>query len=142
MARSGRETIGNVSCWLSCGTISRTIRGKVVAQPQGGVAIRAPWWSIPFRGQSARIAGGGDPTGLKQIQVPVSGEKLTKGCVRTFRRLIQDSPDLKNCSLSARCLHGWLVAPLYAAGLSSRPGISTLVVVAEGRWTIPMGAFA
>jgi CHAT domain-containing protein len=75
--------------------------------------------------------------GLKQVQVPVSGERLTKE-IRTFRRLIQDSRS-QNYLPSAQTLYGWLVAPLQQDFQAT--GITTLVMVAEGSLrTIPMGA--
>ena len=75
--------------------------------------------------------------GLKQIQVPVTGEKLTKE-VRTFRRLIQDSRS-QNYLAPAQTLYGWLVAPLPQDCQAT--GITTLVMVAEGSLrTIPVGA--
>jgi len=75
--------------------------------------------------------------GLKQIQVPVNGEKLTKE-VRTFRRLIQDSRS-QNYLAPAQTLYGWLVAPLQQDFQAT--GITTLVMVAEGSLrTIPVGA--
>jgi CHAT domain-containing protein/tetratricopeptide (TPR) repeat protein len=75
--------------------------------------------------------------GLKQVQVPVSGEKLTKE-IRTFRRSIQDSRS-QNYLPSAQTLYGWLVAPLQQDFQAT--GITTLVMVAEGSLrTIPMGA--
>ena len=75
--------------------------------------------------------------GLKQVSVPVSGEKLTKE-IRTFRRLIQDSRS-QNYLASAQTLHGWLIAPLQQDLQGA--GINTLVMVAGGSLrTIPMGA--
>ena len=75
--------------------------------------------------------------GLKQVSVPVSGEKLTKE-IRTFRRLIQDSRS-QNYLASAQTLHGWLIAPLQQDLQGA--GINTLVMVADGSLrTIPMGA--
>lgn len=75
--------------------------------------------------------------GLKQVRVPVTGDKLTKE-IRSFRRLIQDSQS-QNYLSSAQTLHGWLVAPIQQdlQGTAAH----TLVVVAEGPLrTIPMGA--
>lgn len=75
--------------------------------------------------------------GLRQVQVPVSGDKLTKE-IRSFRRTIQDSRT-QNYLTSAQALHGWLVAPLQQDFQAT--GITTLVMVAEGSLrTIPMGA--
>ena len=75
--------------------------------------------------------------GLKQVRVPVAGEKLTKE-IRSFRRLIQDSQS-QNYLSSAQTLHGWLVAPLQQDLQGA--GIHTLVMVADGSLrTIPMGA--
>ncbi len=75
--------------------------------------------------------------GLKQVTVPVSGEKLTKE-IRAFRRQIQD-PRSQNYLPAAQALHGWILAPLernlHAAS------ITTLVMVAGGPLrTIPVGA--
>ncbi|HMV58159.1 MAG TPA: CHAT domain-containing protein, partial [Nitrospira sp.] len=75
--------------------------------------------------------------GLKQVRVPVAGEKLTKE-IRSFRRLIQDSQS-QNYLSSAQTLHGWLVAPIQQDLQGA--GVHTLVVVADGSLrTIPMGA--
>ncbi|MGC3976248.1 MAG: CHAT domain-containing protein [Nitrospira sp.] len=75
--------------------------------------------------------------GLKQVRVPVAGEKLTKE-IRSFRRLIQDSQSQHYLS-SAQTLHGWLVAPIQQDLQGA--GVHTLVVVADGSLrTIPMGA--
>ena len=76
-------------------------------------------------------------SGLKQVKVPVTGDKLTKE-IRAFRRLIQDSQS-QNYLSSAQTLHGWLVAPVQQDLQGA--GIHTLVMVAEGSLrTIPMGA--
>lgn len=75
--------------------------------------------------------------GLKQVGVPVKGDRLTKE-IRTFRQLIQD-PRSQNYLSSAQTLYGWLVAPLQP-GLQAA-GITTLVVVPDGALrTIPIGA--
>ena len=75
--------------------------------------------------------------GLKQVTVPVSGEKLTKE-IRTFRRQIQD-PRSQNYLPAAQALHGWLLAPL-ERNLQAA-SITTLVMVAGGPLrTIPVGA--
>lgn len=75
--------------------------------------------------------------GLKQVTVPVSGEKLTKE-IRTFRRQIQDHRS-QNYLPAAQALHGWLLAPL-ERNLQAA-SITTLVIVAEGPLrTIPVGA--
>ena len=76
-------------------------------------------------------------TGLKQVRVPVTGEKLTQE-IRSFRRLIQDSQS-QNYLSSAQTLHGWLVGPIQQDLQGA--GVHTLVMVAEGSLrTIPMGA--
>ncbi len=76
-------------------------------------------------------------SGLKQVRVPVAGDKLTKE-IRTFRRLVQDSQS-QNYLSSAQTLHGWLVAPVQQDLQGA--GIHTLVMVADGSLrTIPMGA--
>ena len=111
--------------------------GKVVAQHKGGALPSGTMVVYPISFPDRLELLVETPTGLKQIQVPVSGEKLTKE-IRTFRRLIQDSRS-QNYMASAQMLHGWLVAPLQQDFQST--GISTLVVVAEGALrTIPMGA--
>jgi CHAT domain-containing protein len=75
--------------------------------------------------------------GLKQVTVPVSGDKLTKE-IRTFRRQIQD-PRSQNYLPSAQALHGWLLAPMERNIQAA--GITTLVMVAQGPLrTIPVGA--
>lgn len=75
--------------------------------------------------------------GLKQVTVPVSGDKLTKE-IRTFRRQIQDHRS-QNYLPAAQALHGWLMAPL-ERNLEAA-GITTLVMVAQGPLrTIPVGA--
>ena len=75
--------------------------------------------------------------GLKQVKVPVTGDKLTKE-IRSFRRLIQDSQS-QNYLSSSQALHGWLVAPIQQDLQGA--AVHTLVVVAEGPLrTIPMGA--
>ena len=75
--------------------------------------------------------------GLKQVTVPVSGEKLTKE-IRTFRRQIQDQRS-QNYLPAAQALHGWLLAPL-ERNLQAA-SITTLVMVAQGPLrTIPVGA--
>lgn len=76
-------------------------------------------------------------SGLKQVRVPVAGDKLTKE-IRSFRRLVQDSQS-QNYLSSAQTLHGWLVAPVQQDLQGA--GIHTLVMVADGSLrTIPMGA--
>jgi CHAT domain-containing protein len=75
--------------------------------------------------------------GLKQVTVPVSGDKLTKE-IRTFRRQIQDQRS-QNYLPAAQALHGWLMAPL-ERNLQAA-SITTLVMVAQGPLrTIPVGA--
>ena len=75
--------------------------------------------------------------GLKQVRVPVTGDKLTNE-IRSFRRLIQDSQS-QNYLASAQTLHGWLIAPIQQDLQGA--GVHTLVMVAEGSLrTIPMGA--
>lgn len=75
--------------------------------------------------------------GLRQVTVPVSGDKLTKE-IRTFRRQIQDQRS-QNYLPAAQALHGWLMAPL-ERNLQAT-SITTLVMVAQGPLrTIPVGA--
>ena len=75
--------------------------------------------------------------GLKQVTVPVSGDKLTKE-IRTFRRQIQDNR-AQNYLPSAQALHGWLLSPLERNIQAA--SITTLVMVVQGPLrTIPMGA--
>ena len=111
--------------------------GKVVAQHKGSALPSGTMVVYPISFPDRLELLVETPTGLRQVQVPVTGEKLTKE-VRTFRRLIQDARS-QNYLASAQMLHGWLVAPLQQDFQST--GISTLVVVAEGALrTIPMGA--
>ena len=75
--------------------------------------------------------------GLKQVTVPVNGDKLTKE-IRTFRRQVQD-PRSQSYLPSAQALHGWLLTPL-ERNLQAA-SITTLVIVAQGPLrTIPVGA--